>query len=68
MAWIIAFVALTLVLTALALAEFRQPVKASALKLPDLNVGDRVIAAFVIVTFAVAFVSEATLLTVKMLQ
>jgi hypothetical protein len=68
MAWIIAFVALTLVMTVLALAEFRQPVKAHALKLPDLSVGDRVIAAFVVLTFAVAFVSELTLLTVKLMQ
>jgi hypothetical protein len=44
-------------MTALTLAELRQPVRANAIKLPDFTVGDRVIAAFVLVTFALALVN-----------
>jgi hypothetical protein len=65
MAWIIAFAALSLVMTALTLAELRQPVGANAL--PLLTVGDRVIAVFVLVTFTVGFVNGLMLLAVKTL-
>jgi hypothetical protein len=65
MAWIIAIVALSLVMTALTLAELRQPVGANAL--PRLTVGDRVIAVFVLVTFTVGLVNGLMLLAVKTL-
>jgi len=57
MTWIIALVALSLVMGVLAIAEFRQPIGASAFKLPD-----RV---FVIATFTIAFIYSLALLAAK---
>jgi hypothetical protein len=65
MGWIIAIVALGLVMTALTLAELRQPVGPNAL--PRLTVGDRIIAVFVLVTFTVGCVNGLMRLTVKTL-
>ena len=65
MAWIISIVALGSVMTALTLAELRQPARANAL--PGLTVGDRVIAGFVLVTFTLAFVNGLMLLAIKTL-
>jgi hypothetical protein len=67
MGWIIAIGALGLVMTALTLAELRQPVRANAVKLPEFPVGDHVIAVFVLVTFTLAFVNGLMLLAVKTL-
>jgi hypothetical protein len=67
MGWIIALAALGLAMTALTLAELRQPVRANAIKLPDFTVGDRVIAAFVLVTFTLALVNGLLLLAIKAL-
>jgi hypothetical protein len=68
MGWIIALVALALAMTALTLAELRQPViGANAIKLPEFTVGDRVIAAFVLLTFSLAFVNGLVLLAIKTL-
>ena len=68
MGWIITIAALSLVMTALIVAELAQPVKANTLRLPALSVGDRVIAVFVAVTFIVAFVNGLILLAAKMFQ
>jgi hypothetical protein len=68
MGWIIAIVVLSLAMTVLTVAELGQPVKASTLRLPALSIGDRVIAGFVVVTFAVAFVNGVMLLADKILQ
>ena len=67
MAWIIGILALGLVMTALTLAELRQSVQANALKLPDLTIGERVIAVFMLVTFTVALANLLILLAVKTL-
>jgi hypothetical protein len=67
MAWTIGILVLALVLTALTLAELRQPVQTNALKLPELTFGDRIIAVFVGVTFSVAFVNGLILLAAKTL-
>jgi hypothetical protein len=67
MGWIIALVALGLVMTALTVAELRQPVRTNSVKLPEFTVGDRVIAVFVLVTFTLAFVNGLMLLAVRTL-
>ena len=66
MGWIIGIVALSLVMTALTIAELRQPAK-TTLSLPALTLGDRVIGIFVVVTFSVAFVNGLILLAAKIL-
>jgi hypothetical protein len=68
MGWIIAIAALSLAMTVLTVAELGQPVKANTLRLPALSIGDRVIAVFVVVTFAVAFVNGFMLIADKILQ
>jgi hypothetical protein len=67
MAWTIGILVLGLVMTALTVAELKQPVRASALKLPALTAGDRVIAGFVLVTFSIAFVNGLVLIALKTL-
>lgn len=67
MGWIIAIVALSLVMTVLTVAELRQPVRTNASTLPVLNVGDRVIGIFVVVTFAIALINGLMLVAVKIL-
>ncbi len=67
MGWIIAIVALSLVMTVLTIAELRQPVRTNAPSVPALNIGDRVIGIFVVVTFAVAFINGLMLVAVKIL-
>jgi hypothetical protein len=59
MAWIIAVVALSLVITVLAIVELRQPVKVIALGLPDRL--------FVVAAFTTAFMYGLTLLAAKIL-
>ena len=66
MGWTIGIVALSLVMTVLTIAELRQPVK-STLSLPALTLGDRVIGAFVVVTFSVAFINGLILLAANIL-
>jgi len=58
MGWIISLVAVSLVMTILTIAELRPPAKMSAL-------GERVIAFFVAVTFAIGFIYGLTLLAAK---
>jgi hypothetical protein len=57
MTWIIAIVALALVMTVLAAIELRQPVKANVMSLPDRF--------FTIATFAVVLIYGLTLLAAK---
>jgi len=66
MGWTIGFVALSLLMTALTIAELRQPAK-TTLSLPALTLGDRVISVFVVVTFTVAFVNGLILLAANIL-
>ena len=66
MGWIIGLVTLSLVMTLLTIVELRQPVK-TTLSLSALTLGDRVIGAFVVVTFSVAFVNGLILLALKVL-
>ena len=67
MGWIIAIVALSLVMTVLTIAEFRRPVKASTVQLPEFTVADRAIAVFVVGTFTLAFVNGLLLVATKTL-
>ena len=60
MGWMFAVVALGLVMAALTLAEFRQPVRA-------MTAGDRVIVVFVLSTCILAIVSGLVLLAAKTL-
>jgi hypothetical protein len=66
MGWIIGLVALSLVMTLLTIVELRQPVQ-TTLSVPALTLGDRVIGAFVVVTFSVAFINGLILLAFKIL-
>jgi predicted S18 family serine protease len=67
MGWIIAIVALSLVMTVLTIAELRQPVRTNVSSVPALNIGDRVIGIFVVITFAVALINGLMLVAVKIL-
>jgi hypothetical protein len=68
MAWIIAILALGLLMTALTVMELRQPVRASVIKFRNFTVADRVITVFVIGTFTVAFVSGLIVLASTVLE
>jgi len=57
MAWTIAIVALSLVMTILAITELRQSIRTNSLRLPDRL--------FVAATFTVAFIYGLVLLTAK---
>ena len=67
MGWIIAIVALSLVMAVLTIAELRRPVRASAVQLPELTFADRAIALFVLGTFALAIVNGLVLIAAKTL-
>ena len=67
MGWIIAIVALSLVMAVLTFAEFRRPVKASTVQLPELAVFDRILAVFVVGTFSVAVINGLVLVAAKTL-
>ena len=67
MGWIISFLALSLVIAVLTIAGLRQPIKTSAITLPALSVGDRLITGFVVLTFTVACIYGLSLLTAKIL-
>lgn len=54
MGWIVAILALSLVMGVLTIAELRRPVMASTIELPELTVIDRVIALFALGTFTLA--------------
>jgi hypothetical protein len=65
MGWIIAIVALSLVMTVMTIAELRQPVSASAFQLPEFTVADRVITVFVLGTFTLAIANGLMLVAAK---
>jgi hypothetical protein len=67
MGWIVAIVALSLVMTVMTIAELRQPVRASTVQLPELTVADRVIALFVVGTFSIATVNGLIMIAAKAL-
>jgi hypothetical protein len=65
MGWIIATLALSVVMAAMTIAELRQPVSASTVELPELTWADRVISLFVLGTFAVAIANGLILVAAK---
>ena len=65
MGWIIAVVALSMVMAVMTIAELRQPVRASTVQLPELTLADRVIGLFVLGTFTVAIANGLILVAVK---
>jgi len=67
MGWIISFVALSLAMAVLTTVELRQSIKTRALIVPAVSVGDRVVTAFAVLTFTVAFIYGLTLLAAKIL-
>ena len=54
MGWIVAIVALSVVMIVMTIAELRRPVRASTVQLPELTLADRAIAVFVLGTFTIA--------------
>jgi hypothetical protein len=67
MGWIIAIVALSLVMTVMTVAELRRPVRASTVQLPALSAADRIIALFVLGTFSVAVINGLIMVAAKTL-
>jgi hypothetical protein len=62
MAWIIAIVAVSLVMTVLTISELRWPVTTSTVQLPELAVADRVISLVALGTFTLAIINGLILL------
>jgi hypothetical protein len=67
MGWIVAVVALSLVMTVMTIAELRKPVSASTIEVPALSLADRVIALFALGTFTLATVNGLILVADKTL-
>ena len=67
MGWIIAIVALSLVMVVLTIAELRRPVRASTIQIPELTWADRVITLFVLGTFTLAIINGLVLIAAKTL-
>jgi hypothetical protein len=68
MGWVIAIVALSLVMTVMTVAELRpRPVKASTVQLPELTSADRAIAVFVLAMFTLAIANGLILVAAKTL-
>ena len=65
MGWIIAMVALSLVMAVMTIAELRRPVAASTVQLPELTLADRLIGLFVLGTFTVAIANGLILVAAK---
>ena len=65
MGWIIAIVALSLVMTVMTVAELQQPVRASTVQSPALTLADRLIALFALGTFTVAIANGLILVAAK---
>ena len=59
MSWIIAIVAVSLVMGVLTIAELRQPIKANVLRMPDQI--------FAVLTFSAIFIYGLVLLAAKIL-
>jgi hypothetical protein len=67
MGWTIAIVALSLVMTVMAVAELRRPVTASTVQSPELTLADGVITVFVLGSFTLAIVNGLILVAAKAL-
>ena len=67
MGWIIAIVALSLVMAVMTVAELRRPVSASTVQLPELTLADRVITVFMLGTFTLAIVNGLILVAANAL-
>jgi hypothetical protein len=67
MGWIVAVVALSMVITVMTIAELRRPVSASSVHLPEITLADRAIAVFVVGTFTLATVNGLILVAAKKL-
>jgi hypothetical protein len=65
MVWIIAIVALNVVMAVMTIAELRRPVTASTIELPALTIADRVIALFVLGMFTLAIANGLILVAAK---
>jgi len=65
MGWIIAIVALSLIMAVMTIAELRRPVSVSTVQLPELTWADRVISLFVLGTFTVAIANGLILVAAK---
>jgi len=65
MGWIVAIVALSLVMTVMTIAELRRPVRASTVQLPELALADRAISVFVLGTFTLAIANGLILVAAK---
>jgi hypothetical protein len=72
MAWIVAILALSLVMTVLTgvmavmtIAELRRPVSADAVQLPELTVADRAIIVFALGMFTLAIANGLILVAAK---
>jgi hypothetical protein len=57
MGWIIAVVALSLVMSVLTISELRRPVATSTVQLPKLAVADRIVVLFALSTFTLAIIN-----------
>ena len=67
MGWIIAIVALSVVMAVMTVAELRHPVSASTVQLPELTWADRVITVFMLGTFTLAIVNGLILVAANAL-
>ena len=67
MGWIIAIVALSLVMTVMTVAELRRPVRTSTVRLPELALADRTIALFALGMFTIAIVNGLIMVAAKTL-
>jgi hypothetical protein len=65
MGWIIAIVALSLVMAVMTVAELRRSVSVTTVQLPELTWADRVISLFVLGTFTVAIANGLILVAAK---
>jgi hypothetical protein len=65
MGWIIAVVALSLVMSVLTISELRRPVATSTVQLPELAVADGVISLFALGTFALGILNGLILVAAK---
>jgi hypothetical protein len=67
MGWIIAIVALSLVMAVMTIAELRRSVSASSVRLPVLTLADRAIALFALGMFTIAIVNGLIMVADKTL-
>ena len=67
MGWIVAIVALSLVMTVMVVSELRKPVSASTIELPELILADRAIALVALGMFTLAIVNGLVLIAAKTL-